>query len=75
MRIRRLTGYGRMEEGMRKGDVCINQAQYTTQHGKNTTVKRLLNEIFDRNIRFDENDKIKFLHKLIRIIAVIIQGI
>jgi hypothetical protein len=26
MRIRRLTGYGRMEEGMRKGDVCINQA-------------------------------------------------
>jgi hypothetical protein len=34
MRIRRLTGYSQMEEGMRKGDVCINQAQYTTQHGK-----------------------------------------
>jgi hypothetical protein len=29
MCIRRLTGYGRMKEGMRKGDVCINQAQYT----------------------------------------------
>jgi hypothetical protein len=36
MRTSRLTGYGRMEEGMRRGDMCIHQTSTphnTEQHG------------------------------------------